>query len=211
MSHSSSLDWQLLDLTSEDIELGSGTAAAPASSMFSAILSLEAASYPEDEACTESSLRVRFSQAADFVKPAVWKETEEEKATAPATRLMGFVMGTLSTSSVLTHDSMSTHEAKGEYLCIHSVVVAEKYRKKGLGKAVLVAYIERMKQRNVDLQTSSSSQSQQHSVVHKPLKTILLLCKQPLVHFYESCGFILNGVSEVQHGKDQWMEMSLKL
>ncbi len=34
--------------------------------------------------------------------------------------IVGYICGTLSKADKLTHDSMQTHEAEGEMLCIHS-------------------------------------------------------------------------------------------
>ena len=43
--------------------------------------------------------------------------------------LVGYVNGTLTSSASLTHDSMEKHEPSGTMLCIHSVVVPERFRR----------------------------------------------------------------------------------
>uniref|UniRef100_M4B9F7 Uncharacterized protein n=1 Tax=Hyaloperonospora arabidopsidis (strain Emoy2) TaxID=559515 RepID=M4B9F7_HYAAE len=41
------------------------------------------------------------------------------------------------------------------------------------------------------------------------VKRILLIAKAPLVKFYVSCGFIVNNLSPIVHGKDPWFELEL--
>lgn len=47
-------------------------------------------------------------------------------------QIVGYVCGTCTTSTSLTHDSMSTHESNGALLCVHSVCVAEAHWRKGI-------------------------------------------------------------------------------
>ena len=42
---------------------------------------------------------------------------------------------------------------------------------------------------------------------HTPVRTILLMCKKPLIPFYSDAGFTLVGQSDVVHGLDPWFEM----
>lgn len=101
----------------------------------------------------------------------------------------GFVCGTLTTSKSLTDESMSTHEPTGTTLCIHSVVTHEPSRRKGLGRWMMRSYM---------------SEVARAAYVHR----VLLLCKEPLVPFYESAGFANLGESGVEHGQDTWMLMA---
>ena len=43
------------------------------------------------------------------------------------------------------------------------------------------------------------------------LQVMLLICKEPLVALYSKAGFQVVGPSEVVHGADPWIEMSMKL
>lgn len=54
-----------------------------------------------------------------------------------AGELAGFVCGTLSQGEELSHESMHLHDADGATLCIHSVAVAEKFRRRGYATAML--------------------------------------------------------------------------
>jgi N-acetylglutamate synthase-like GNAT family acetyltransferase len=77
-------------------------------------------------------------------------------------------------------------------LCIHSVVVDGDSRRGGLGSHLVKRYIEHVRGLG-------------------NVERILLICKENLIGFYQGCGFTLVGLSEVQHGVDQWHEMKLIL
>ena len=47
------------------------------------------------------------------------------------------LVGTLTASDALTEESMASHDPSGQCLCIHSVVVEESLRRRGLGSWVL--------------------------------------------------------------------------
>ena len=96
-----------------------------------AVYALEAAAYPADEAATEENMRLRLAEANLYFRGA-WDD---------GGALVGYVCGTLSHSKTLTEESMSVHEPDGTTLCIHSVVVAPQYRRKGLGAQMLRAYV----------------------------------------------------------------------
>jgi len=142
-----------------------------------AAFSLEVASYPADEAATLEKLQLRAEVAGDYF----WGVSDGEV-------LIAFVCGTLTCGSTLTEESMSVHEPEGTTLCIHSVVVAEERRRLGLGTAMLKAYVKQVAD-------------------HTPVRTILLMCKEPLIPFYADAGFTLVGQSDVVHGLDPWFEM----
>mmetsp|Transcript_23334 Transcript_23334/g.36507 ORF Transcript_23334/g.36507 Transcript_23334/m.36507 type:complete len:89 (+) Transcript_23334:122-388(+) len=86
---------------------------------------------------------------------------------------------------------MSCHEADGHLLCIHSVVIDEKYRRKGLGSKMMTEYIKQIK------------------VSQPQVKKMALLCKEHLRGFYAKAGFTLLGPSAVVHGQDLWYDMQL--
>lgn len=60
-------------------------------------------------------------------------------------------------------------------MCIHSVVIAEKFRKNGYGTQTVKEYVKHVKK------------------TEKGLKRIALLAKKNLIKFYENCGFTLQG------------------
>ena len=87
-------------------------------------------------------------------------------------------------------DTMSVHDPEGSTLCIHSVVVLEKYRRRGVGRWLVENYCKA-----IDAEQPG-------------IKLIVLMCKKGLIDFYSSAGgFTLVGQSSVVHGADPWFEM----
>lgn len=107
--------------------------------------------------------------------------------------VIGFICGTKA-KGVLTHESLSAHISDGKHLCIHSVVIQEKYQRKGYATQMMKLYVH-------------SLHSQLQS---KELLSIRLLCKQYLIKFYSSVGFQFIGESNVIIGKDAWYEMVIE-
>jgi arylalkylamine N-acetyltransferase len=142
-------------------------------------LAIETASYPADEAADEAKLLARMQEAGQFFGGAYNDDG-----------LCGFICGTLTTATTLTDESMSTHEPSGKTLCIHSVVVEESLRRKGIALWMLNCYLQQV----VELTTVSR---------------VLLICKEGLVQLYEKAGFKLLGPSEVVHGADPWLLMAI--
>ncbi|KAG2454440.1 hypothetical protein HYH02_001459 [Chlamydomonas schloesseri] len=152
------------------------------------IHALEEASYPADEAATYEKLKFRIENASNVFLVAL---SAPEGAGEP--QVVGFVCGTQTRAPKLTHESMSTHDADGSLLCIHSVVVDPALRRRGLATRMLRAY------------TPYVCATTPH------LTGIRLLSKQDLVPLYEAAGFKVLGPSDVVHGADVWYECALEL
>lgn len=85
---------------------------------------------------------------------------------------------------------MSTHVEGGRTLCIHSVVVAEPYRRRGIAAWAVRQYLR-------------------HVAATEPhVATAVLLSKEGNTGVYARAGFVSRGASSVTHGKDVWMEMA---
>ena len=52
---------------------------------------------------------------------------------------------------------------------------------------------------------------QQRMASETKTERVLLICKENLVGFYESCGFGLIGPSAVVHGQTPWVDMGLAI
>lgn len=144
------------------------------------ISSLEDKHYPSDEGASKETIKYRLENA-----PSLFYGLLNDQGV-----LIGFINGTRSESK-LTHDTMFEDNPKGNVLCIHSVVIDQKFQRKGLGSKMLKEYIEIIKD------------------TEKNIQKILLLCKGNLIEFYKICGFKLNGPSDVVHGSELWYEMEL--
>jgi predicted GNAT family N-acyltransferase len=145
------------------------------------ISQLESNSYPEDEKASEENLLYRLNNASDYF----YGIFENKK-------VIGYVCGTLSKNEKLTHESMFQHQSDGETLCIHSVVIEQSKRRKGLGIQMMKEYLN-------------------YVTKHENVKRILLLCKENLISFYQQCGFEFIGESNIVHGKEIWFEMKFKI
>lgn len=136
------------------------------------IIALETASFPADEAASPEGVRMRLEHAVDYF--VTMRSNEKD--------LIGFVNGTCCSKSFIEEESMSMHDPTGRTLVVHSVTIAAEHRRKGLGCAMLKAYMRHVARLgSVDL--------------------VLLLCKAYLLQFYIDCGFNLVRQSPVEHGK----------
>lgn len=138
-----------------------------------AIEALESSSYPSDEAASREMLKYRLENCSEYFFGAFRSK-----------ELVGFVCGTLTNKPELDHESMTLHIPNGDYLCIHSVVVAPHCRRQKIAQNLLNEYKRRLK-----------------------IKSILLIAKKNLIPLYEKCGFQITRPSPVVHGADPWFEM----
>jgi predicted PhzF superfamily epimerase YddE/YHI9/ribosomal protein S18 acetylase RimI-like enzyme len=154
-----------------------------------AVVSLEKASYPADEAATPEKLRFRIENA-----PHLFRVLEHVEGSAR--EIIGFVCATATDKTVLTEESMSAHiKEGGRSVAIHSVVVAEKWRRKGLAKHMLGLYKAQL------------AESEECILYER----VLLITHKENAGLYASCGFQMVGLSEVHHGSQPWYEMSYDL
>lgn len=149
------------------------------------IAEIESNSYPPDEAASPENLRYRVENAGDYFLVGC----SASSGPGGADEIVSYVCGTLIKGETLTHESMSTHDADGDTLCIHSVVTEGGHRRKQIGTKTLKAYMRWI--------TTATPQ----------VERVLLLCKRNLIGFYEGAGWKMVGESDVVHGKDQWYEM----
>jgi len=145
---------------------------------------LELASYPADEAATPEGLQYRLR-----VAPELFYGVYEADA------LVGFIVSTTAPGDELEEETMSTHSPGGPSICIHSVVVAAKHRRRGIALAMVRAYVD--------------------AVVAEArccaARRMVLLAKAGLLGLYRKAGFEVLGPSKVVHGADQWFDMGLDL
>jgi ribosomal protein S18 acetylase RimI-like enzyme len=146
------------------------------------VAALEQASYPADEAATPDMLAYRRRVAGEAFLVA----TDE------AGTVVGFVCATRAPGATLTHATMHHHDAAGESLCVHSVVVAAEARRRGLGGELVRAIVTRAREL-------------------PGVRRVLLICKEPLIELYRRTGFTLLGPSDVTVGRDPWFAMALEL
>ena len=104
------------DYSAQYQELGTSTFFAPVQpDQLDRIHSLEAASYPADEAATYEKLKFRIQSASNVFMVALQCSDGQSDPL-----VVGYVCGTCTSSGRLTHESMAAHNPDGVLLCIHS-------------------------------------------------------------------------------------------
>lgn len=150
------------------------------------VVEIEKASYPPTEAASKSDLQYRQHHAAPYFRCAVIGTEEESQ------EVIGYICSTR--CHEFEHESMSTHHSEGPLLAIHSVVVTEDYRRKGVATAMLKDYINVMR-----------------DMPNDGVQKLVLLAKRHLLSFYVDCGFSVVKPSAIVHGPDQWYDLELDL
>ncbi|KAH9822585.1 hypothetical protein DFH28DRAFT_882073 [Melampsora americana] len=148
------------------------------SSELNRVFELESAGFHSDEAASLETINYRHELAPDLFL-GVYDSSGQ---------LIGYINGTRSTTSVLDHQSMTTHQPEGAYILIHSVCIDPAQRHKGLATSLLKEYINSVK--------GSCSE-------------LILVCHQELKPLYLSVGFLDSGKSDLVHGGIAWWEMRL--
>lgn len=143
---------------------------------------IEKASYPADEAASSQGLLYRQTHAKPFFRCAWMLSTN---------KIIGYICSTR--CDTFTEEAMSTHNSSGTLLAIHSVAVAEPYRRQGFATLMMQDYIQNMK-----------------AMDHCP-KKIVLLAKAYLLGFYVRCGFQVIQPSPIVHGSELWFDLEMDL
>ena len=88
------------------------------------------------------------------------------------------------------HDTRH-HNPVGKNLTVFGLDVLPEYRRQGIAARLMSGFIELAKCSGRD--------------------SVLLTCKEHLVHYYESFGYVNHGVSASNHGGARWYDMTLTL
>jgi GNAT superfamily N-acetyltransferase len=169
-------------------------------------VAIEAASYPPSEAASAAALQYRQHHAAPYfmcccavVEAASTTTTTTSTSQSSTTydvgdhhinsndddapdTVIGFVCGTK--CHAFTHETMSVHDPTGTILAVHSVVLAEPYRRRGIATRMLRQYVERIREAAAVSVSQSASAKQS-----PPVQKIELIAKARLLSFYVNCGF----------------------
>ena len=147
-----------------------------------AVSAVEAACFPEAEAATERDFAARLA-----VYPNHFWLLEDDSG-----RLISFVNGLVTNEPSLRDEMYSNaalHDEAGDWQMIFGVNTIPSHRRQGLAGQVLRRVIEDAKAQG--------------------RKGRVLTCKDRLVHYYETFGFVNEGVSESVHGGVVWYGMRL--
>lgn len=146
-----------------------------------AIIALEQECFPKEEAATPASLTQRYAAFSENFLVAVIDG-----------KVVGFINGCTYSQPCLPdslYEDTNLHTKEGMYMTVFGLDVSSQYRKQGIAKKLLEAYIDVAKTRNK--------------------KGVVLTCKDHLKPFYESMGFKDKGVSVSTHGNATWNDMVL--
>ena len=147
-----------------------------------AVTAVEAACFPAAEAATAADFAARLEEYPNHF----WL-LEADDGT-----IVSFVDG-LVTDEPLLRDKMysdaSFHNEQGAWQMIFGVNTLTTYRKQGMAGRVIRRVIE-----------DARAQGR---------KGCVLTCKDKLIHYYETFGFVSEGVSESVHGGVVWYDMRL--
>lgn len=146
------------------------------------VVSVEAACFPAAEAADEKSLRERLEAFGDNFLIA-----------EAGGRIVGFINGSITDSRVIEDamfEDISLHNPEGDYQSIFGLDVIEAYRHQGLASRLMRELI-------------SLARAQGR-------KGLILTCKEHLIQFYSSFGYVNQGISASVHGGARWYDMILE-
>lgn len=136
-----------------------------------------------------------IAEAADYTTlKARYRAFKENFLVAEADgKVVGFINGNSADTKVLPdvyYENPSLHNPAGAYMTVFGLDVEPAHQHQGIAHSLLNAYIELAKKRNK--------------------KGVVLTCKDHLISFYESFGFIRLGRSQSTHGGASWNDMILE-
>ena len=146
------------------------------------IATAEAESFPAAEAASEAS----FKRRLEVYPQGFWLLFEGDD-------MVSFVNGMESDEHDLSDDmyeSSTLYKKDGAWEIILSVVTVPAHRGKGYASTLLRQVVEDTRARGK--------------------KGLVLTCKENLVPFYESVGFVSEGLSSSTHGGASWYQMRLE-
>lgn len=145
------------------------------------VVEIEGICFPAEEAATRESFKERIETFPDSFLVA-----EADGI------LIGFINGCVTNSPVIYDDlfhSTRHHIRDGNNLSVFGLDVIPSYRRQGVATQLMNHFIQIAK--------------------NAGRKNVILTCKEQLVHYYESFGYINQGISKSTHGGAQWFDMTL--
>ncbi|EAS29449.3 acetyltransferase [Coccidioides immitis RS] len=168
--------------------------------------------FPENERCSREKILYRLTKCPElslgvFSRPRIAPHQERPKAT-----LVAHILATRTPAPAVTDASMELpenwrhrsstlpnasgveplgHQDQGSTIAIHSLAVVPEHQGKGLGKTLMKAYIQRIRDAKI-------------------ADRIALLSHDHLVPFYTSLGFKNCGPSECTFGGGGWHSLILE-
>ena len=144
---------------------------------------VETSGFPPEEAANRETIKLRMDT---FPQGFLVAEMDQR------------VVGILNSASTNKEDigdealkQLVGHEPGGRNMVVFALAVLPEFRKQGIARQLMLRFIDESR--------------------HNKKEKILLLCKQPLVEYYERLGFTHAGLSKSTHGGAEWHEMRYAL
>jgi len=178
---------------------------------------LEEEAFPPNERCSREKFQYRLRLCGEMSMGIFTSHSDGEIPTAHTSApvysgapqrkavLLGHIVATKSTNRIVTDKDMMIplpdatqadpsigHNEEGRTVCIHSLAVLPGYRKRGLGRTLMAAYLHRMETQGV-------------------VDRAALIAHANLIPFYESLGFKNLGPSECKFGGGGWYDLVKEL
>ena len=144
---------------------------------------VETAGFPSEEAASRDTIQLRIDRFPEGFLVA---------------EVGGKVVGILNSAATDQTDlgdeelkQFVGHDPAGRNLVVFALAVLPRYRKQGIARQLMSRFVEEARARGKE--------------------SILLMCKQHLIAYYERMGFVHAGLSKSTHGGAEWHEMRLVL
>lgn len=144
---------------------------------------IESTCFPSAEAATKDALKERLSA---YTKGFFIAELNGE--------IIGFINGGATDDSAIKDEffeSMDLHHNDGKNLVIFGLDVHPDHQHKGYARKLMNRFIKFAKEENKE--------------------SVILTCKDHLISYYESFGYINFGLSHSVHGGAKWYDLVLKI
>ena len=149
-----------------------------------AVTQVEAECFPAAEAAGAESLRARIEAFPESFLVA--EHVSDGK-------IIGFINGAVTDDRTIADEmfeNIGLHNPEGAYQSIFGLDVAEPYRRRGVAAALMNRLIATARERGK--------------------KGLILTCKDRLIHYYETFGYVNLGISQSVHGGAVWYDMILE-
>ena len=144
---------------------------------------VETSGFPPEEAATRETIKLRIDTFPQGFFVA---------------EMNGKVVGILNSASTDKEDisdeelkQLIGHDPNGKNMVIFALAVLPEFQKQGIARQLMTRFVKEAR-------------------VNKK-ENVLLLCKQPLIAYYERLGFDHMGLSRSTHGGAEWHEMRSRL
>ena len=144
---------------------------------------VETSGFPAEEAAARATIRLRIEA---FSEGFLVAEVDRH--------IVGILNSAATDKDDISDEELKQligHDPAGKNMVVFALAVLPEFQKRGIASQLMSRFVEEARQLGKE--------------------NILLLCKRPLIAYYERLGFAHVGLSKSTHGGAEWHEMRLKL